>query len=66
LKILLSVLFGAFGGVVIAFALELIGDRLETAERAETILGVPVLASLPMTLRMRRPALLPSPQGRQS
>jgi uncharacterized protein involved in exopolysaccharide biosynthesis len=47
LKILLAALFGLFAGVAVAFALELVGDRLETADRAESDLGVPVLASIP-------------------
>jgi uncharacterized protein involved in exopolysaccharide biosynthesis len=48
LKMLLGVMFGILGGIVIAFVLEFIGDRLETSERAESVLGVPVLASIPV------------------
>ena len=55
LKILLTAAFGLFAGLVVAFGLELFGDRLETAERAESALGVPVLTSIPiMRLRANR------------
>jgi uncharacterized protein involved in exopolysaccharide biosynthesis len=48
LIVLLAAVFGLFGGVAIAFVLELFGDRLETPERVESILEVPVLASIPV------------------
>jgi len=47
LKLLLALVFGAAGGVVLAFILELFSDRLETADRTEHVLGVPVLATIP-------------------
>jgi len=47
LKLVLAAFLGALGGLIIAFLLELFSDRLETAERAENVLGVPVLASFP-------------------
>ena len=48
LKIALAALFGLFAGVAVAFALELLGDRLETADRVESGLGLPVLTSIPI------------------
>jgi uncharacterized protein involved in exopolysaccharide biosynthesis len=59
LMILVAILFGAVGGVVLAFALDLISDRLETAERTEAILGAPVLTSLPGTFSSRERKALP-------
>ena len=52
LKILMAAIFGLVGGLVIAFILEIFGDGLETAERAESVLGAPVLASIP-NLRLK-------------
>lgn len=56
LKMAIGVVFGLFGALVLAFALELFSDRLETSERAENVLGVPVLASLPTMRRLAEPA----------
>ena len=48
MQIMIAAIFGLLGGLVIAFVLEIFGDRLETAERAESFLDLPVLASLPV------------------
>ncbi len=50
--ILLAAIFGLLGGVALSFILEIFGDRLETAERAESVLEIPVLASIPI-LRLK-------------
>src|SRR5215831_1874285 len=47
LKLALAVLFGALSALVIAFGLEFFSDRMETAERARSVLGLPVLVSIP-------------------
>jgi uncharacterized protein involved in exopolysaccharide biosynthesis len=47
LKLLLALLFGTMGALVLAFGIEILGNRLDTAERVERTLGVPVLASIP-------------------
>ena len=48
LIVFLAAVFGILGGIVIAFVLEIFADRLETAERVESILDAPVLASIPV------------------
>jgi len=48
LIVLLAAVFGILGGIVIAFVLEIFADRLDTAERVESILDAPVLASIPV------------------
>ena len=44
---LLAILFGAFGGVSLAFFLEYLGNDLERVEDVEECLQLPVLASIP-------------------
>jgi uncharacterized protein involved in exopolysaccharide biosynthesis len=46
-KLALAVLFGALGALIIAFGLEFFSDRMDTAERAQAVLGLPVLVSIP-------------------
>jgi len=47
LNLLLSVLFGAFGGIGLAFFREYFDDSIETIEDVEDYLQLPVLASIP-------------------
>lgn len=47
LKMGLGAAFGLFGGVALAFLLQILGGRLETAEDVERVLNLPVLASIP-------------------
>jgi len=47
MQILIAAIFGLLGGLVIGFVLELFGDRLETPERVESVLDLPVLGSIP-------------------
>lgn len=47
LTLLLGISFGAFGGVIFAFLMEHMDDRLEKPEEAEDLLNIPVLASIP-------------------
>jgi polysaccharide biosynthesis protein PslE len=47
LKILLGVFFGLFGGIALAFGLQLTNGRLETSEDVGRYLELPVLASIP-------------------
>ena len=45
---MICVAFGVLGAVVIAFALEIFSDRLETTERVENLMELPLLASIPV------------------
>jgi polysaccharide biosynthesis protein PslE len=47
LKMALGAAFGLFGGIALAFLLQVLGGRLETAEDVERVLNLPVLASIP-------------------
>jgi uncharacterized protein involved in exopolysaccharide biosynthesis len=47
LKLIPSALFGLLAGVAIAFVLELFNDRLETPDRVEDALEIPVLVAIP-------------------
>jgi uncharacterized protein involved in exopolysaccharide biosynthesis len=47
LKLVLAALFGLIAGIIVSLALELFRDRLETAERVERLLALPVLTSIP-------------------
>jgi uncharacterized protein involved in exopolysaccharide biosynthesis len=49
-KIMLLVFFGVAGGLITALGLELISAELDTPERVESLLGVPVLTSIPNLL----------------
>jgi uncharacterized protein involved in exopolysaccharide biosynthesis len=51
LNLLLSVVFGLFGGLALAFLLEYLSDRLENAEDVEQGLELPVLTSIPLLQR---------------
>ncbi|HOZ46420.1 MAG TPA: GNVR domain-containing protein [Candidatus Hydrogenedentes bacterium] len=46
LNLALGILLGLFGGVFLAFALEYFDETLNTKEKAERCLGVPVLAAV--------------------
>lgn len=50
LAVMLSMLFGLFGGIGLAYLLELIGPTIDTKKDVERYLGVPVLASIPDTM----------------
>jgi len=47
LKLILAALFGLLAGVAVSFGLELFRDQLETPDRVERVLGLPVLTSIP-------------------
>jgi uncharacterized protein involved in exopolysaccharide biosynthesis len=47
-RILVCIAFGVLGALLIAFGLELFSDRLETTERVESLLQLPLLASIPI------------------
>ena len=48
MNLLLSILFGLFGGVVCAFVLEYFDQSLKTKEDVQNVLGLPVLSVVPI------------------
>jgi capsular polysaccharide biosynthesis protein len=53
LNLLLSIAFGLFGGLSLAFLLEYLSDRLENVEDIEHGLQLPVLTSIPMLQKVQ-------------
>jgi uncharacterized protein involved in exopolysaccharide biosynthesis len=51
MRLAICLAIGMLGALIIAFALELFSDRLETAERVESVLNLPLLASIPVLPR---------------
>lgn len=47
MAVLMSMVFGLFGGIGLAYLLELLGPTIDTKKDVEKYLGVPVLASIP-------------------
>jgi capsular polysaccharide biosynthesis protein len=48
LNLILAIFLGAFGGLGLAFFMEYLDDKIEKIEDVEEILGLPVLASVPV------------------
>jgi LPS O-antigen subunit length determinant protein (WzzB/FepE family) len=53
LNISMAIVFGLLGGLSWAFFCEYLRDRIESTEDAENLLGLPVLASIPLAKRAR-------------